>query len=81
MGIDRVGDFLKFYNRYVIYVGFSVRSGSIGNNKLGKYKKWFTWPKEWFYQPAKTPQITTVTTEDMPQVSDAADGKKIWKER
>ena len=33
---DTVEDCLKFYKRYAVYVGFSIRSGPIGKNKVGK---------------------------------------------
>jgi len=38
MVFDTVEDFLEFYKRYAIYVGFSIGNSPTGKNKAGKFE-------------------------------------------
>jgi len=74
MAFDRVGDCPELYNRYAVYVGFSVHSGHTGKNKAGKYWKSYVCSKEGFHRPDKMSAIATLTAEAMPQARDDPKG-------
>ena len=81
MVFDTVEDYLEFYKRHTVYVGFSVRSDPTRKNKVGKSWKRHVCSKEGFRRQAKKPEIIVVTGEAMPQARDGPKGGKLRQKR
>jgi len=81
MVFDTVEDYLEFYKRYTVYVGFSIRSGPSWKNKAGKSWNQYVCSKVGFHRPAKMPEIATVAVETMPQARDGPERGKLRRKR